>query len=346
MSSLCLARRAPWPGAAGAAARPFASSNIGRRVHADGLLKGMFGGAKEQVEQAVDCTLFCGKVPAYVIYTGGEISHLEFIFVLYAVIDVEKVDFGPDPESIVLSEVERGGGKAKIVYRPGGEVDVGELANLCAKVGWPKRPSEKVAGALENSYLVCPLPQGLCHSSLCNRDLLNTLYSSLPRRRIECHQHHEKWGVLRVPVHPTQTSLPYIVHRCMDSMHMQQGPEVVINFILKFRVLQVCTLELVTEGSQGETKKLIGLARATSDHVFNATVWDVLVDPEFQGQVRSVWYPRNMQQTCNFARSDRCAPPVMCSMSGTHSHFMPASRLNHQLRSSKASDSSSSRLHS
>lgn len=52
-------------------------------------------------------------------------------------------------------------------------------------------------------------------------------------------------------------------------------------------VLQVCTLELVTEGGQEDTKRLIGLARATSDHVFNATVWDVLVDPEFQGQVRA-----------------------------------------------------------
>lgn len=30
---------------------------------------------------------------------------------------------------------------------------------------------------------------------------------------------------------------------------------------------------------------LIGLARATSDHAFNATIWDVLVDPEYQGQV-------------------------------------------------------------
>ena len=27
-----------------------------------------------------------------------------------------------------------------------------------------------------------------------------------------------------------------------------------------------------------------GLARATSDHAFNATIWDVLVDPEYQGQ--------------------------------------------------------------
>lgn len=69
-------------------------------------------------------------------------------------IDTEKADFGSDPESVILSEVEGDQGKAKIVYRPGGEVDVGELAALCAKVGWPKRPSDKVAGALKNSFLV------------------------------------------------------------------------------------------------------------------------------------------------------------------------------------------------
>lgn len=32
------------------------------------------------------------------------------------------------------------------------------------------------------------------------------------------------------------------------------------------------------------SEKLIGMARATSDHAFNATIWDVLVDPDFQGQ--------------------------------------------------------------
>lgn len=69
-------------------------------------------------------------------------------------IDTEKADFGSDPESIILSEMEGDKGKAKIVYRPGGEVDVGELASLCEKVGWPKRPSDKVAGALKNSFLV------------------------------------------------------------------------------------------------------------------------------------------------------------------------------------------------
>ncbi|EEF30562.1 N-acetyltransferase, putative [Ricinus communis] len=37
--------------------------------------------------------------------------------------------------------------------------------------------------------------------------------------------------------------------------------------------------------SEGDgQKKLIGMARATSDHAFNATIWDVLVDPAYQGQ--------------------------------------------------------------
>nr|YP_009511591.1 hypothetical protein [Melanthalia intermedia]AXI97468.1 hypothetical protein [Melanthalia intermedia] len=31
-------------------------------------------------------------------------------------------------------------------------------------------------------------------------------------------------------------------------------------------------------------RRLIGFARATSDTVFNATIWDVVVHPEFQGQ--------------------------------------------------------------
>nr|YP_009296664.1 GCN5-like N-acetyltransferase [Apophlaea sinclairii]AOM65804.1 GCN5-like N-acetyltransferase [Apophlaea sinclairii] len=31
------------------------------------------------------------------------------------------------------------------------------------------------------------------------------------------------------------------------------------------------------------TKNLIGFARATSDYAFNATIWDVVVHPDFQG---------------------------------------------------------------
>ena len=35
---------------------------------------------------------------------------------------------------------------------------------------------------------------------------------------------------------------------------------------------------------EGTSSRLVGLARATSDHAFNATIWDVVVDTEFQGQ--------------------------------------------------------------
>ncbi|KAM6557651.1 hypothetical protein CsatB_004670 [Cannabis sativa] len=49
----------------------------------------------------------------------------------------------------------------------------------------------------------------------------------------------------------------------------------------------VATLHSVRKlpGSEGDDQKtLIGMARATSDHAFNATIWDVLVDPSYQGQ--------------------------------------------------------------
>jgi aralkylamine N-acetyltransferase len=35
---------------------------------------------------------------------------------------------------------------------------------------------------------------------------------------------------------------------------------------------------------RGSTRRLIGFARATSDGAFNATIWDVVVHPDFQSQ--------------------------------------------------------------
>ncbi|NEP73082.1 MULTISPECIES: GNAT family N-acetyltransferase [Okeania] len=35
---------------------------------------------------------------------------------------------------------------------------------------------------------------------------------------------------------------------------------------------------------RGSQKRLIGFARATSDHAFNATLWDVVVHPDVQGK--------------------------------------------------------------
>ena len=35
---------------------------------------------------------------------------------------------------------------------------------------------------------------------------------------------------------------------------------------------------------RGVQRRLVGFARATSDHAFNATIWDVVVHPDFQGK--------------------------------------------------------------
>jgi GNAT superfamily N-acetyltransferase len=35
---------------------------------------------------------------------------------------------------------------------------------------------------------------------------------------------------------------------------------------------------------RGNKRRLVGFARATSDHAFNATIWDVVVHPDFQGK--------------------------------------------------------------
>mmetsp|Transcript_1053 Transcript_1053/g.2176 ORF Transcript_1053/g.2176 Transcript_1053/m.2176 type:complete len:112 (-) Transcript_1053:463-798(-) len=49
--------------------------------------------------------------------------------------------------------------------------------------------------------------------------------------------------------------------------------------------LHVFDKQAVADGYRRDSSDmhLIGLARATSDHAFNATIWDVLVDPKYQG---------------------------------------------------------------
>jgi ribosomal protein S18 acetylase RimI-like enzyme len=53
--------------------------------------------------------------------------------------------------------------------------------------------------------------------------------------------------------------------------------------LLNSYMVSTLTLRRANGSSAGEDV-LIGLARATSDHAFNATIWDVLVDPAYQGQ--------------------------------------------------------------
>ncbi|MEM9451226.1 MAG: GNAT family N-acetyltransferase [Cyanobacteria bacterium P01_E01_bin.6] len=35
---------------------------------------------------------------------------------------------------------------------------------------------------------------------------------------------------------------------------------------------------------KGSRRRLVGFSRATSDHAFNATIWDVVVHPDYQGK--------------------------------------------------------------
>ncbi|CAI5484944.1 unnamed protein product [Closterium sp. Yama58-4] len=108
-------------------------------------------------------------------------------------------------EVVLVESKAEDGSSSKIVFSAGGEVDVYALERLCEKVGWPKRPPEKVEAALRNSYLV-------------------------------------------------------------TALHL------------------ITTPPGAAEGEGDGERELIGMARATSDHTFNATIWDVLVDPRFQGQ--------------------------------------------------------------
>ncbi|WCJ27869.1 Serotonin N-acetyltransferase 1 chloroplastic [Euphorbia peplus] len=51
-----------------------------------------------------------------------------------------------------------------------------------------------------------------------------------------------------------------------------------------YMVVTLHSVRKSPESEGNEQKKLIGMARATSDHAFNATIWDVLVDPAYQGR--------------------------------------------------------------
>ncbi len=133
-------------------------------------------------------------------------------------------------DEVLLTELQQGNGApGYIVYRNGTVVDAAELESLCDKVGWPRRPLNKVSAALANSFLVATL-------------------------------HLEA-------APPASSAAPGSDSSSSDSSNGSSsggngaGP------------------------SSAAPGRLIGLARCTSDGAFNATIWDVLVDPEFQGQV-------------------------------------------------------------
>ncbi|EFN57513.1 hypothetical protein CHLNCDRAFT_57286 [Chlorella variabilis] len=133
-------------------------------------------------------------------------------------------------DEVLLTELQAEDGSQRyIVYRNGGLVDAAELEALCDKVGWPRRPQNKVQAALANSFLVATL----------------TLEDAPPRSSSS---------------------------DCSDGSSSGSGSG------------SPPTSSRPASSSSGTPGRLIGLARCTSDGAFNATLWDVLVDPEFQGQ--------------------------------------------------------------
>lgn len=50
------------------------------------------------------------------------------------------------------------------------------------------------------------------------------------------------------------------------------------------KAIQHSYLVITMWEQRGARRRLVGFSRATSDHAFNATIWDVVVHPDFQGR--------------------------------------------------------------
>lgn len=50
------------------------------------------------------------------------------------------------------------------------------------------------------------------------------------------------------------------------------------------KAIQYSFLVMTMWEQRGNSRRMIGFSRATSDHAFNATIWDVVVHPDFQGK--------------------------------------------------------------
>jgi len=71
----------------------------------------------------------------------------------------------------------------------------------------------------------------------------------------------------------------YELEELCDSVGWARRPLRKVKKALEFSFLIVSMWEV-----KGAKRRLIGFARATSDHAFNATIWDVVVHPDFQNQ--------------------------------------------------------------
>lgn len=71
----------------------------------------------------------------------------------------------------------------------------------------------------------------------------------------------------------------YALEELCDSVGWSRRPLRKVKKALEFSFLVVTVYE-----ETPQQRRLVGFARATSDHAFNATIWDVVVHPSCQGK--------------------------------------------------------------
>jgi len=69
----------------------------------------------------------------------------------------------------------------------------------------------------------------------------------------------------------------YELEELCDAVGWSRRPLRKVKKALEYSFIVVTMWEV-----RGANRRLIGFSRATSDHAFNATVWDVVIHPEFQ----------------------------------------------------------------
>ena len=154
--------------------------------------------------------------------------------------------YGEEADVVLIETRRPDGVAARIVYSTAAAVDCYDLERLCDDVGWPRRPINKVKAALENSFCVASLYLELEEAP--------SKKSNAATRDDDDADDDASAGVANASATTSVKGLPGVSY----------PPEPVLE--------------------TGERRRLIGMARATSDHAFNATIWDVVLAPEFQGQ--------------------------------------------------------------
>ncbi len=92
-------------------------------------------------------------------------------------------------------------------------------------------------------------------------------------------QQHHKSGMGRVFFRTDRDIDLYELEELCNAVGWSRRPLRKVKKAIEYSFLVVSLWEM-----RGSRPRLIGFARATSDHAFNATLWDVVVHPDYQSK--------------------------------------------------------------